>query len=121
MNLRDATEIMSRLLHQFIENKQGFRTLVLQEGERFFKKRFAEDARALIPRIKAEHLLPCEKVGIRAQLVDIEKRELVMDFLVENAHRSTHILNAVSPAFTSAFSFARFVIDGMEADQFSNS
>jgi hypothetical protein len=35
---------------------------------------------------------------------------LVMDFLIEHAENSTHVLNAVSPAFTSAFSFARYIV-----------
>jgi hypothetical protein len=34
-----------------------------------------------------------------------------MDFVVERGERSTHVLNAVSPAFTSAFAFARLVAD----------
>jgi len=50
-------------------------------------------------------------VGIRAQLVDRAAHRLVMDFVVEPGERSTHILNAVSPAFTSAFPFARMVLD----------
>jgi hypothetical protein len=40
--------------------------------------------------------------------------ELVMDFVVENGENSTHVLNAVSPAFTCAFSFSKFIVDGME-------
>ncbi len=35
----------------------------------------------------------------------------VVDFLLEHAEKSTHVLNAVSPAFTSAFSFARHIVD----------
>ena len=36
---------------------------------------------------------------------------LVTDFLVEGGPGSTHVLNAISPAFTSAFPFARHVCD----------
>ncbi|MCU0590231.1 MAG: hypothetical protein MUC57_02000 [Desulfobacterales bacterium] len=49
--------------------------------------------------------------GIRAQLLNRRTNELVMDFLVEQAENSTHVLNAVSPAFTSALSVARCIID----------
>ncbi|MEO1942355.1 MAG: L-2-hydroxyglutarate oxidase, partial [Campylobacterales bacterium] len=48
--------------------------------------------------------------GIRAQLVDLEKLQLVMDFLVEYRKNQIHILNAVSPAFTASFPFTDFVI-----------
>ncbi|KKO18032.1 MAG: oxidoreductase [Candidatus Brocadia fulgida] len=37
-----------------------------------------------------------------------------MDFVVEHGENSTHILNAVSPAFTSAFSFSKFIVDEVE-------
>lgn len=107
--------ILSRLLGHYWRNKQGFRRYAHEESLRFFKGRFAEAARALAPRLRAEHLVMSDKVGIRAQLVDTEKHELVMDFLVESGPRSTHVLNAVSPAFTSAFSFARLLLDRVGA------
>jgi L-2-hydroxyglutarate oxidase LhgO len=50
-------------------------------------------------------------VGIRAQLLDKDRNELVMDFLVEKMDNTTHVLNAVSPAFTSAFSFAKYILN----------
>ncbi|MDQ4086649.1 MAG: L-2-hydroxyglutarate oxidase, partial [Pseudomonadota bacterium] len=71
--------------------------------------RFADAARALLPRLRPEHLLRCEKVGIRAQMLDLEEGRLVTDFLIETGPASTHVLNAVSPAFTSAFPLARHV------------
>jgi Golgi nucleoside diphosphatase len=37
-----------------------------------------------------------------------------MDFRLEGDARSLHVLNAVSPAFTSAFPFARYVVDQVE-------
>ena len=111
----DATGILLATLQQFVRNKQGFRTLILEESSRFFKNQFTKGAKALVPKIKPQHLIPCDKVGIRAQLLDKEKKELVMDFVVESGKNSIHILNAVSPAFTSAFSFARFVVNELES------
>jgi L-2-hydroxyglutarate oxidase LhgO len=52
--------------------------------------------------------------GIRAQLLDITKRKLEMDFVLEGDHRSMHVLNAVSPAFTCSLPFARYVCDHIE-------
>ena len=40
--------------------------------------------------------------------------KLVMDFVVEHGENSTHVLNAVSPAFTSAFSFSKFIVGEVE-------
>ena len=111
MNLKDANVIAKSIAQQYFRNAQGFRMLVRDEVRRLFRRNFAADARAMIPRIRSHHLVPCRKSGIRAQLLDLEKRELVMDFLVEHTENSTHILNAVSPAFTSSFRFARYVLD----------
>jgi hypothetical protein len=53
---------------------------------------------------------PAEKVGIRAQLVNWEKKELVMDFLVAKKGETIHILNPVSPAFTSSMDLAKKIV-----------
>ena len=103
--------IASQLARQYLAGRDGFRRLAWQEGRRYSKRRFAEAARALLPRLRAEHLLACGKVGIRAQMLDLGEGRLVTDFLVEAGPHSTHVLNAVSPAFTSAFPLARLVCD----------
>jgi L-2-hydroxyglutarate oxidase LhgO len=51
--------------------------------------------------------------GIRAQLYDTRRRALEMDFVLERGERSLHILNAVSPGFTCAMSFAEYVADAV--------
>lgn len=108
---RELFSIARLLARQFASGRDGFRRLAWQEGRRYSKRRFAEAARALLPRLRAEHLLACDKVGIRAQMLDLREGRLVTDFLVETGPHSTHVLNAVSPAFTSAFPLARLVCD----------
>ena len=49
--------------------------------------------------------------GIRSQLVDIKTGKLEQDFIVENFENSTHILNAVSPGWTCALPFGRWVAE----------
>ena len=51
------------------------------------------------------------KVGIRTQLVNWKTKELVMDFVVESTKNSVHILNAISPAWTSAPAFSKYIVD----------
>jgi L-2-hydroxyglutarate oxidase LhgO len=109
INGRDLAQIAIRLSHQFATNAQGFRSLVRQELGRMTKHAFAGQARVLVPSLRDEDLGPSDHVGIRAQLVDTTKGELVMDFVVERGERSLHVLNAVSPGFTTAFAFARHV------------
>ena len=111
LSFSDVGAILLSICQQYANNKQGFRQLVHEESPRLFKKYFAVAATKLVPKVKPEHLLKSDYVGIRAQLLDKEKQELVMDFVMERGKNSTHILNAVSPAFTSAFSFSRLVLE----------
>lgn len=111
ITLSEAVPIAGQLAEQFFADRDGFRRLAWQEAKRIFKPGFIAAARALLPRLEARHLLPCNKVGIRAQLVDRETGRLVMDFLVEHGRDSTHVLNAISPAFTCAFPLARQLVD----------
>jgi L-2-hydroxyglutarate oxidase LhgO len=108
---KEMMRILFVLARQYISGKEGFRRLAWQEGKRYFKTWFTEAAQALLPQLKAKHLLPANKVAIRAQMFDKKERCLITDFLIEQGQDSTHILNAISPAFTSAFPFARLVLD----------
>jgi L-2-hydroxyglutarate oxidase LhgO len=110
ISLKEAGSIAKFIGQQYLKT-QGFRALVRQEARRMLRRNFAKDAQKMVPQIREEDLVPSTKVGIRAQLLDLEKQELVMDFLVEHTKNSTHILNAVSPGFTSSLRFARYVLD----------
>lgn len=55
--------------------------------------------------------------GIRAQLFDLKLGKLEMDFVIEGDKLNTHVLNAVSPGWTTCFSFANHVVDGIEKRQ----
>ena len=50
------------------------------------------------------------KPGIRAQIVNLQTGELEQDYIVLNKYNSVHILNTVSPGWTSAIPFANWVI-----------
>lgn len=107
----ESARITALLIKQFAQNRDGFRRLAWQEGRRSFKRWFVEAARAIVPNLRTDDLLATAKVGIRAQMFDTEEGKLVNDFLIEQGRHSTHILNAISPAWTSAFPFARHVCD----------
>ncbi|MEN2985248.1 MAG: L-2-hydroxyglutarate oxidase [Thermodesulfovibrionaceae bacterium] len=93
-----------------IINNEKFRSTALNEIKKYVKINFYRDVRNMVEGISSEDLLPSKKVGIRPQLIDIKKKELVMDFVVIRDANTLHILNAISPAFTSAFAFAEYVV-----------
>jgi L-2-hydroxyglutarate oxidase LhgO len=107
----EAARIAGLLGRQYLAGRDGFRRLAWQEAARMTQRGFAAAAQALLPRLQVGHLLPADKVGIRAQMLDRQTGRLVMDFLVEQSPGATHVLNAISPAFTSSFPLARHLID----------
>lgn len=111
IDVADGLSVGFNLILMYMKNNQSFRKYTHDESLRFFKSNFLEAAKKLVPNLKHEHLLKCNKVGIRAQLVNKKKRKLEMDFIVEKKENTVHILNAVSPAFTSSFAIAQHIID----------
>jgi len=49
--------------------------------------------------------------GIRAQIINANTKSIEMDYIVKADKNAIHVLNAVSPGWTSAIPFARWVIE----------
>ena len=113
LSLGDVAAIGGRLLQQYLRNTGGFRHYLHQEAPRLLRPAFLSAVRAMLPRLQPRDVEPADKVGIRAQLYDRVRGVLEMDFVIEPGPRSTHVLNAVSPAFTCSLSFAEMVVDGV--------
>jgi (S)-2-hydroxyglutarate dehydrogenase len=109
--LQDLAAIAARLGVQYARDEQGFRRLAHGEGLRLLKPWFLRAARMLAPKVRGDDLVRSSKVGLRAQLVNVTTGRLEMDFVIEHGRDAVHVLNAVSPGFTSAFPFARLVVD----------
>ena len=43
--------------------------------------------------------------------INIKSKKLIMDFIVINKDDSIHVLNAISPAFTSSMEFAKLIVN----------
>ena len=112
INLKDTIVTSYFLLKQYVDNKDGFRSFAHRELHQFSRNSFYKEAKKMIPKLKLKDLIESNKVGIRAQLYNKEKRDFEMDFIVEKRDNTIHVLNAVSPAFTSAFSFAKYILSG---------
>jgi (S)-2-hydroxyglutarate dehydrogenase len=93
----------------FVRNPR-FREVALTEPRKYFRRAFERDAARLVRRFDPDDFEAAAKVGIRPQLVDWRTKELVMDFLVEARDDSVHVLNPISPAFTSSMDLAKTVV-----------
>ena len=84
------------------------------EVPKIFTKLLVRDIDKLVPgmdQIKKWHK---KKPGIRAQLVNLNSGKLEQDFIVRKHKNSVHILNAVSPGWTSALPFGRWIAESIE-------
>lgn len=107
----EFVEVAARGLSLLARSNFDFRTLAIQEVEKYSKAKMVSLAGQLAEGVKTEHYQDWGKPGIRAQLVDIRKRKLEMDFVLEGDDRSMHVLNAVSPAFTCGLPFSEYVCE----------
>ncbi len=104
----EAFSILLRDALLFFRNKK-FREVALEEPRKYSSTYFFNDAKKLVKELSPDDVEDTPKVGIRPQLVDIKNNELVMDFVIEGTYNSTHVLNSISPAFTSSLFFSEML------------
>jgi L-2-hydroxyglutarate oxidase LhgO len=85
-------------------------SLIANEIPKYAKRNLVAQAAKLVPSLKPSMFDYKLKPGIRAQLFDKENKRLEMDFVVKSDGQTTHVLNAVSPAWTSSLAFAEHVV-----------
>jgi L-2-hydroxyglutarate oxidase len=76
------------------------------------KAAFVKALQRLVPEIRAEHLHPAP-AGIRAQALSPEGA-LLDDFAFHDSRRIVNVINAPSPAATSALSIGQFITDKLQ-------
>lgn len=108
-SLKEMVEILYYEAKLFILNSFNFRKLAIEEMQNYSSKVFIQKAKDMVKNI-GDDFKPIP-AGIRSQLLNTKTNELVQDFVVEHGEKSTHILNAVSPAFTCSFAFAKHVVN----------
>lgn len=114
LNISDCLGITANLATIYLANHDNFRRQTHKELSHCSKQQFCKAASKLVYGLSDKDLVPPKKVGIRPQLVNLEKRKLVTDFVIEKTENSVHILNSISPAFTSSLAFSRKILDVAE-------
>ncbi|WP_067720516.1 L-2-hydroxyglutarate oxidase [Nocardia yamanashiensis] len=111
VNLRDAREILGFPGFHKVA-KANVRTGLKEMRNSLFKRGYLAECRRYCPELTVSDLLPRE-AGIRAQAV-LGDGTLVHDFLIERTPRSVHVLNAPSPAATSALPIADHIVANLD-------
>lgn len=97
---------MSSLIHG---EAHDFGQIVKSEWPKVIQKLLVKESLELVPNaihVKEWHKKP---PGIRAQLVHLPTGKLEQDFVLERKFNSTHVLNAVSPGWTSSLPFGQWI------------
>ena len=88
--------------------RRYWRTGLTEVRRSLSPRRFAADLARLVPEITVADLVPAE-AGVRAQAVRPDGG-LVDDFLIVTRPGQVHVLNAPSPAATSALAIAEYLV-----------
>ena len=111
-NLKESISLIFNFSKKIIFNENKLRTLALQELSLLTKRGFFNQIKKMFNNINPDDLeLSNQKVGIRSQIFDPQSKNLVNDFVVINQKNTTHILNAISPAWSASFAFADHLIN----------
>ena len=110
-NFQELLEILFRQAGLFWSSDFDFKTLAIEELQKYSQTKLVSLASVLATGIEHRSFKKWGKPGIRAQLLNIKDKKLEMDFVTEGNNKSLHILNAVSPAFTCALPFADYVCE----------
>jgi len=114
-NLNEMIKILYYEIKLLTLNSFNFRELAISEMRNYNKIFFVQKAKEMVKSI-GDDFEPIP-AGIRAQLLNTKTNELVQDFVIEHSSGSTHILNAVSPAFTCSFAFAEHVVNEIDKNR----
>jgi (S)-2-hydroxyglutarate dehydrogenase len=118
LSWRDAVE-MARFRGMYPLARRNVRTGVRELRNSVWKTGYLRECQKYVPSLAADDLVPRE-AGIRAQAV-LRDGSFVHDFLLRRTARTLHVVNAPSPAATSALpigrTLAEMVLDGRAGSQ----
>ena len=114
IKLSESFTIGRQLISMYKANRENFRRLAQEEMKKYYKPFFLSAAQKLIRTLQSGDLESSNKIGIRPQLVNLKTQTLEMDYIVEKDERTLHVLNSISPAFTSSLAFCEYIVDQAE-------
>ena len=85
--------------------------LAKEEALKLFKKPLLKRTRKLSNSLDSNSDWVKYPSGIRAQIINTKTKAIEMDYIVKSDKNVVHILNAVSPGWTSSIPFARWVVE----------
>ena len=89
---------------------QNFAAILKSEIPKIIFNQLVQESTQLVPSAEAIKQWEKKPPGIRAQLIHLPSGKFEQDFVAKKYLNSVHILNAVSPGWTSALPFGRWIV-----------
>jgi (S)-2-hydroxyglutarate dehydrogenase len=112
----DIAQAFKGMKSLILGDSHDLKSILKTEWPKVLENRLVKESTELVPTVTQVKKWSKKPPGIRAQLVNLSSGKLEQDFVVRSASNSTHILNAVSPGWTSAISFSEWVVQKMLTD-----
>jgi L-2-hydroxyglutarate oxidase LhgO len=107
----DLNQALKGMFSLVSGDSHNFAAILKTEWPKIFQKMLVRESSNLVPAAKHVSTWYRKPPGIRAQLVHLPTGKLEQDFVVRNLHNSTHVLNAVSPGWTSSIPFGEWIAE----------
>jgi L-2-hydroxyglutarate oxidase len=111
--LRDGLDTSLGLFSLLKGEHHNVPEIIKTEVPKFLTSTLIKESSELVPSVLQVTGWKKKPPGIRSQLVNLETGKLEQDFLVLDGDRSTHVLNAVSPGWTSCIPFGKWIAEGL--------
>jgi L-2-hydroxyglutarate oxidase LhgO len=105
----DIGQALKGMLSLIRNESHDFGAILKSEWPKMIQTNLINESAILVPSAGLVGIWKRKPPGIRAQLVHLPTGKLEQDFVVQTFGNSTHILNAVSPGWTSALPFGRWI------------
>jgi L-2-hydroxyglutarate oxidase len=111
LSFSDISQTLKGMYYLASGDSHNLQSIVKKEWPKIFEHLLVRESVKLVPEAAQVRHWKKQNPGIRAQLVHLPSKKLEQDFVVESKRNAFHILNAVSPGWTSSLPFGRYIAD----------
>jgi len=110
-NFKELAEFFTSTTALLKSDSVDLLSLAKEEALKLFTKPLLKRTRKLSSTLDSNNDWVKYPSGIRAQIINTKTKAIEMDYIIESDKNVVHILNAVSPGWTSAIPFAHWVVE----------
>ena len=110
-SVSDSIQAMKGSVALMKGESHNFGAILKSEWPKILLKQLVQESTELVESASQVNDWKKKPPGIRAQLVHLPSGKLEQDFVTKQYLNSAHVLNAVSPGWTSALPFGRWIVE----------